>query len=191
MIPDVDECYALLNKHGVPPHIIQHSRVVHDVALSLCQMLNRHGEKLDRALVEAGSLLHDIAKMEGLHTGESHPRAGGLLLLRLGYSEVAEIVRQHVVLDDGTSPNHITETALVHYADKRVRHTTVVSLAERFRDLKERYGKTSSALAWLKDMEERSLRLEERIFQRLPIKPESLESLAEGGPNISGEFEDP
>ena len=191
MVPDAGECYALLEKYKVPPHIVQHSRVVHDVALCLCQMLNRHGEKLDQARVEAGSLLHDIAKMEGLNTGESHPRAGALLLSRLGYPEVAEIVRQHVVLDDGTSQNHITETAVVHYADKRVRHTTVVSLGERFRDLKERYGKTSSALAWLEDLEEKSLLLEERIFQRLPIKPGSLNSLAEGVANFSGEFENP
>jgi HD superfamily phosphodiesterase len=191
MVPNVDECYALLKKYGVPPHIVQHSRVVHDVALCLCQMLNRHGEKLDQARVEAGSLLHDIAKMEGLHTGESHPRAGGLLLSRLGYPEVAEIVRQHVILDDGTSQNSVTETAVVHYADKRVRHTTVVSLAQRFQDLKERYGKTSSALAWLEDLEARSFLLEERIFQRLPIKPESLNSLAGGTSNFSGEFENP
>jgi hypothetical protein len=154
-------------------------------------MLNRHGEKLDQARVEAGSLLHDIAKMEGLHTGESHPRAGALLLSRLGYPEVADIVRQHVVLDDGTPQSHITEPTVVHYADKRVRHVTVVSLAERFRDLKERYGKTSSALAWLEDLEGKSILLEERIFQRLPIQPDSLNSLAEGGVNFSGEFEDP
>jgi putative nucleotidyltransferase with HDIG domain len=191
MVPGVDECYALLKKYGVPPHIVQHSRVVHDVALCLCLMLNRHGEKLDQARVEAGSLLHDIAKMEGLHTGESHPRAGALLLSRLGYPEVADIVRQHVVLDDGTPQSHITEPTVVHYADKRVRHVTVVSLAERFRDLKERYGKTSSALAWLEDLEGKSILLEERIFQRLPIQPDSLNSLAEGGVNFSGEFEDP
>jgi len=191
MVPDADECYALLEKYKVPPHIVQHSRVVHDVALCLCQMLNRHGEKLDQARVEAGSLLHDIAKMEGLNTGESHPRAGGLLLSRLGYPEVAEIVRQHVVLDDGSPQSHITETAVVHYADKRVMHVTVVSLAARFRDLKKRYGRTSSALAWLEDLEEKSILLEERIFQRLPIKPESLNSLAEGTSNFSGEFENP
>jgi hypothetical protein len=95
----------------------------------------------------------------------------------LGYPEVAEIVRQHVVLDDGIPPGQITEAILVHYADKRVKHTAIVSLAERFQDLKERYGKNPPALAWLEDLERKSYELEEQIFQKLTIKPESLASL--------------
>jgi putative nucleotidyltransferase with HDIG domain len=174
MVPKTDECFILLKKYRVPEHVIRHSRVVHGVALCLCQALTRHGEELDQALVEAGSLLHDISKVNSLNTGENHPQAGALLLLRLGYPEVAEIVRQHVVLDEGTPQGPITEAAVVHYADKRVQHTTIVSLAERFRDLKERYGKSSAALAWLEDLEAKSLLLEEYIFQKLPIKPESL-----------------
>lgn len=177
MIPTPNECCALLQAYKVPEHIIRHSRVVHRVALHLCQELNQQGEKLDQAKVEAGSLLHDIAKMEGLHTGEKHSQAGAILLGRLGYPEVAEIVRQHVVLDDGTPQNQITEAAVVHYADKRVQHTSVVSLAERFQDLKERYGKNPAALSWLEDLEKRSLALEKRIFEKLFIKPESLISL--------------
>jgi len=177
MVPTLKECCALLQAYKVPEHIIQHSRVVHRVALHLCQELNHQGEKLDQAVVEAGSLLHDIAKMEGIHTGENHSQAGAILLKRLGYPEVAEIVRQHVVLDDGTPPNQITEAAMVHYADKRVQHTSVVSLKERFQDLKERYGKNPAALSWLEALEKKSLALEKRIFEKLSIKPESLISL--------------
>lgn len=174
MVPKPEECYILLQKYKVPEHIIRHSQVVHGLALYLCQMLNRHGEKLDPAQVEAGALLHDIFKMEGLETGLSHPEAGSLLLARLGYPEVAEIVRQHVVLNDGMPPGQITEASVVHYADKRVKHTMVVSLVERFLDLKERYGKNPVALAWLEDLEKKSMALEASIFQRLPIRPESL-----------------
>lgn len=174
MIPTPDKCFVLLEKYKVPEHIIQHSRIVHAIALYLCQALLRQREKLDPDLVQAGSLLHDIVKMKSLNTGESHPRAGALLLSSLGYPEVAEIVRQHVVLDDGIPPGQITEAALVHYADKRVKHTAIVSLAERFQDLKERYGKSPAALAWLEDLERKSFELEEQIFQKLTIKPESL-----------------
>ena len=177
VIPSRDKCFALLQENEVPGHIIQHSRVVHGVALYLCRALILHGAKLDRALVEAGSLLHDITKMKSLEVGEGHPQSGAHLLSRLGYPQVAEIVRQHVVLDDGISTGPVTEAALVHYADKRVKHTTIVSLAERFRDLKERYGKTPPALAWLENVEGKSLELEERIFRELPIAPESLASL--------------
>ena len=174
MIPTPKECYALLRAYRVPEHIIQHSREVRRLALCLCQELNLQGESLDQAAVEAGSLLHDIAKMEGLQSGENHSQAGARLLRDWGFSEVAEIVRQHVVLDEENPPHPITEAAVVHYADKRVQHTSVVSLSERFQDLKERYGKTPTHLAWLENLEERSLAVEKRIFAKLSIQPESL-----------------
>jgi uncharacterized protein len=177
MIPTPDKCFALLQEYEVPPHVVQHSRVVNGVALCLCRAQILHGEKLDEALVEAASLLHDITKMKSLAIGESHPQSGADLLSRLGYPQVADIVRQHVVLDDGIYTGPVTEATLVHYADKRVKHTTIVSLAERFRDLKERYGKSPAALDWLESLEGKTVELEKRIFYELPITPESLTSL--------------
>jgi putative nucleotidyltransferase with HDIG domain len=163
-----------LQTYRVPEHIIQHSREVHRLALYLCQELTRKGERLNQAAVEAGSLLHDIAKMEGFQSGEDHAQAGARLLRDLGFPEVAEIIRQHVVLDGEQPPHSITEAMVVHYADKRVRHTSVVSLPERFQDLKERYGKNPASLAWLEDLEGSSLAVEKRILARLSLKPESL-----------------
>jgi putative nucleotidyltransferase with HDIG domain len=174
MIPTPTECYALLKAYRVPEHIIQHSREVRRLALILCQELTLQGERLNQAAVEAGSLLHDIAKMEGLRSGENHAQAGARLLRDLGFPEVAEIVRQHVVLDREKPPHPITEAMIVHYADKRVRHTTVVSLAERFQDLKERYGKNPVSLAWLEDLERNSLGVEKRILERLSPASASL-----------------
>ena len=173
-----EECLTLLERYQVPEHIIQHSRVVHRLALSLCRALSGQGEKLNCARIEAGSLLHDIAKMQSMKTGENHSRAGAALLARLGYPEIAEIVRQHVILDEGVYQDGITEAEVVHYADKRVQHVMVVSLEERFKDLKERYGRSPEALAFLDNLERHSRDLETRIFQRLPIKPESLDSFS-------------
>ena len=174
MIPKPEECFLLLKKFEVPEHVIEHSRRVHEVALYLCQMLKRSGEQLDQAQVEAGSLLHDIAKVRTLGSGDNHSQAGARLLLKLGFPEVAEIVRQHVVLDAGTDPKRITEAEVVHYADKRVRHTAVVSLGERFQDLKTRYGKSPGAQAWLEDLEQQGRLLEQRLFQKIPPLPEDL-----------------
>ncbi len=174
MIPKAEECFLLLKRFEVPEHIIEHSRRVHGVASYLCRVLNDHGERLDQALVEAGSLLHDVAKMRTLSTGGNHSQAGARLLRELGFPEVAEIVRQHVVLDAGMHHERITEAEVVHYSDKRVKHTTVVPLLERFRDLKKRYGKSPEALAWLEDLERQSLLLEERLFRKIPVPPEAL-----------------
>ncbi|NWF53646.1 MAG: HDIG domain-containing protein [Syntrophaceae bacterium] len=169
--------FLLLRKYGVPANVVEHSRKVRTVAMFLCRELNRRGEGLDPDLVEAGSLLHDIAKVASLETEESHSQAGARLLREEGFAEVAEIVRQHVVLDSGLDHGRITEAALVHYSDKRVQHTRVVSLEDRFRDLRERYGKTPEARRWLDSLEGQSRVLESRIFQKITIPPEGLAGL--------------
>ena len=183
MIPTPEECFLLLRRFEVPQHVVDHSRAVHAVALFLCRILNRHGERLDQGRIEAASLLHDIAKISALGTLESHSAAGARLLRESGFPELAEIVRQHVILDPGANEGPIREAEVVHYADKRVKFTTIVPLAERFQDLKQRYGKTPEALAWLEKLEVSSSLLEERLFTRIPIAPEALAkiSLSEEG----------
>lgn len=178
MIPPPEECLSVLKAREVPEHIVQHSLTVRKVALFLVRALNERGEKLNQGLIEAGSILHDIAKIDGLKAIQSHSRDGALLLRRLGYPEVAEIVRQHVVLDRPPREGWICEASLVHYADKRVRHTEIVSLKDRFRDLKERYGQKPGAMVWLENAEMESLALEECLFRNLPFTPEILNSLS-------------
>ena len=173
-IPNPEECLLLLQKYGVPPNVVEHSRKVHRMAMFLCRELNRQDEGLDPGLVEAASLLHDIAKVASFETGENHSQAGARLLHEEGFGEVAEIVRQHVILDSGVDHGRITEAALVNYADKRVQHTRVVSLGERFQDLRERYGKTPEAQAWLDSLEGQNRVLEARIFRKIPFVPEGL-----------------
>ena len=180
MVPTKEECLRLLEKFQVPEHIIDHSRKVAEIAVFLGRLLNRQGARLDEGKILAASWLHDIAKMDGLQSGENHSTAGAEILKSLGHPEVAEIVRQHVVLDPDTYAGETDEAVLVHYADKRVKHTVLVSLEERFEDLKERYGKNPVARQWLEDLEKRTRGVEGRIFKRLAIPPESLRSLVEG-----------
>jgi putative nucleotidyltransferase with HDIG domain len=177
MVPTPEECFLLLKKFEVPDHVIDHSRTVRAVALFLCGVLNRCGERLEQGRVEAASLLHDIAKISAMGTLENHAEAGARLLVRCGFPEVADIVRQHVILDPGTNRGSIREAEVVHYADKRVKFATVVPLAERFQDLKERYGKNPEALVWLQKLEASSFRLERRLFEKIPIRPEALANI--------------
>ncbi len=180
MIPPVEECLRLLKKSQVPEHVVEHSRKVCEVAVCLGRLLNRQGAGLDERKIAAASWLHDIAKMDGLRNGEDHSKAGAELLRRLGYPEIAEIVRQHVVLDEATYGGEIGEAMIVHYADKRVKHTALAALEDRFEDLKERYGKHPAARKWLEDLEQQTKRLEVRIFERLGISPDRLQSLVAG-----------
>ncbi len=177
MIPSRDECFLLLQRYEVPSHIIQHSEMVQKIALCLCDFLNRRGERLNAPMVEAASLLHDIAKWKTLNTGQSHAETGAQMVYQLGFFEVAEIIRQHVVLDEEHWEGPASEAGVVYYADKRVKHTAIVSLGDRFIDLKERYGRTRSAAAWLDELEKRCQILEANLFQRLTIAPDMLTSL--------------
>ena len=174
MVPNAEECFLLLRKYEVPENVVEHSRRVHQIARTLCRELNRRGVGLDPAVVEAASLLHDIAKVASFQTRENHSLAGARLLRELGFPEVAEVVRQHVVLDSGLDHGRLTEAGVVHYADKRVKHTEIVSLGDRFADLKERYGKNPEARSRIDAMERQSLILEELIFRKISFPPESL-----------------
>lgn len=62
MIPTREECFELIRRYRMLPHIVQHSKLVAKVALLIARKLNSHGQNLDLALVEAGALLHDITK---------------------------------------------------------------------------------------------------------------------------------
>ena len=102
-----------------------------------------------------------------------------LLLLQkefsLGYLELARVVREHVRLEDEVrDPRPLREAEVVNYADKRVLHTRVVTVTDRFTDLRERYGRTPEALVRIAAMEVRTRALEEKLFAPLDLSPLDL-----------------
>ena len=135
--PDDALCLAMLRAAGADALLTAHSLAVTDVADELCAALVRQGLTLDAAAVHRGALLHDLAKGE-----RDHAAVGGLWLKELGYPALAEIVRQHTE-PDSFEPN---EAGLVFLADKLVRGTERVSLAERFASSAEKC-KTPEAMA--------------------------------------------
>jgi uncharacterized protein len=174
-IPSRAECLALMEDQGMLPNIRAHSLQVSQVARVLAVHLPLFSPPLDLALLEAGALLHDIAKTECLKTREKHTDIGAAFLKALGYPEVAEIVAQHVNLNHGHSrPDRVTEVELVHYADKRVLHEDIVDLPTRFRYLKERYGRTPEDQRRIAALLESSLKQEEKIFRFLPFSPADI-----------------
>ncbi|MCE5244776.1 MAG: HD domain-containing protein [Syntrophobacteraceae bacterium] len=155
----------------MPPHIRRHSMMVAEIALYLARLLNQNSIRLNLQLVEAGALLHDIAKPRSLETGEHHNVLGASMLEAWGYPLLAPIVRDHVTMDDARLNNPITESVLVNYADKRVKHDQVVTIQERFADLVERYGKDREHRKYLMGKINQYAELERRIFEHLAIGP--------------------
>jgi putative nucleotidyltransferase with HDIG domain len=164
-----------MTAHGMLPHIREHSFMVMQVARRLGQALSTAAVPLNLPLIEAGALLHDLGKTPCLGTGENHAEWGAVILEAAGYPEVAQIVREHVILaSTPEAPRPLREAEVVNYADKRVLHTRVVTLEARFADLTERYGRTPQARERLAALLARTLVLENRLFASLSLTPGDL-----------------
>jgi putative nucleotidyltransferase with HDIG domain len=175
VLPSRQQCLALMEAHGMLPNIREHSFQVTRVAIFLGEALAAAGVPLRLPLIEAGAMLHDIGKTPCLRNGQKHAEWGAAILAEMGYHEVASIVKEHVYLAaDSLLPHPPRETEIVNYADKRVLHTRVVMLAERFADLLERYGRTPEARARLTALEVKIQALENKIFAPLDLMPGDL-----------------
>lgn len=177
MIPAREECLRLMGQYGMLENIIDHSLEVAKVALFLSFELNKKGQRIDLGLVEAASLLHDLTKTECLETKEDHAQTGAQALKGMGYERVGEVVAEHIQLSKVKDPSWISEKEVVNYADKRVQHDRIVSLRERFADLKDRYGKGKIAFQQMEKLEKDTLEIEKKIFSILEINPDDLQHL--------------
>ena len=142
-IPTYEECRRLFDETGMLDNIREHSIMVARVSCAIAENLAA-GCPINIDLVRAGALLHDITKTRALSTGEHHAETGGDLLREMGLPRIAEIVAEHVELASFDPDGPLLEKEIVHYADKRVKHTEIVTLHDRIDDLLVRYGKTDA-----------------------------------------------
>jgi uncharacterized protein len=174
-IPTLTDCLALMKAYGMLPNIREHSLLVRQVALQLGTSLVKAGFALHLDLIEVGALLHDLGKTRCLGTSINHAEWGAKALQAAGYPEVAQVVREHVFLQlAGEDPCAIREAEVVNYADKRVLHTEVVTLAARFADLRERYGRSPEAMSRIAGLEQKAQHLEAKLFAPLSLQPADL-----------------
>ena len=172
------ECLEFLEKIKMPPHIRRHSILVAKVSLLLGGLLNRNGAKLDLSVIETGALLHDVGKEKSLATGEDHAVLGAKMLDGLVSPEAARVVREHIFLEPSHIEAPLTESILVNYSDKRVKHEEIVSVEARYLDLITRYAKTVFHRELLLEKLKLYRELEKKIFSHLNIEPQ--------GPEIMG-----
>jgi uncharacterized protein len=140
-IPSRAKCDELIVQYSMLSNIVEHSRQVMNVALAIVDNL-KSGVTVNRDLVIAAALLHDVTKTKSLETKEHHDASGGALLRELGFPSTAEIVEQHVILQNLNLEGMLEEREIAYYADKRVLHDTIVTIEERVHDLTQRYGAT-------------------------------------------------
>ncbi len=176
----VEQAYELLKKQGVPSHIIKHSETVALISVFIGYLYYKKTDRhLDMRLLAVGGLLHDIKKHESLKNGKNHALMGYEFLKKLGFYKEAEIVKFHVYLKPWFYFCKVKEKEVVYYADKRVKHEEIVSLEERFKDLKIRYGKNLRIKIKLKLLEFATVLLEKKIFNEVGEDPDVINRLKE------------
>jgi molybdenum cofactor cytidylyltransferase len=136
-IPADEECREILTTIcKVDPDRIRHSEKVAEAAVEICRAFTWRGFALDLALIYTSALLHDIAKGQ-----RKHDIAGGKILREMGFGEVGDIVGVHSDLAGGNT-NLSLEAKIVYIADKLIEDERQVTLEERYRTSRHRYGVT-------------------------------------------------
>lgn len=136
--PDMDRSLALRLLWAVTPkHVMKHCLAVEALALEIAHALPLN---LDCRLISHAALFHDIARAE-----PQHPQTGALWLEKLGYPEIADIIRSHHDLKD---PHTIDEAAIVYIADKAVQEDERVRLIDRFDDSRDKCQTSDALKAW-------------------------------------------
>ncbi|WP_457551031.1 HDIG domain-containing metalloprotein [Desulfobacula sp.] len=173
-IPSKKECFKLIKKMVMMDHIIDHSIMVSNIALFLSLKLEKYSPNLNARLTTCAALLHDITKTRSFNTKESHAETGGIMLTELGYPEVGDIIRQHVILDSYKNDSPVSAQEIVNYSDKRVLHDKVVSLNKRLEYINLKYGTQKEFKDYIQIMWTNTLALENKIFCQLDITPDQL-----------------
>jgi len=150
-VPGRVDAATLLLSLDPPPWFLHHARAVGEVAGWLAARIAGAGIDVDRRLVEAAALLHDVDKLVPATDPASRlPHGDGSAdwLTRQGHSELARAVAAHPVtrLLDGESYRRWAafasrEERIVAYADKRAGQR-LESMAERFASWDRRYPDT-------------------------------------------------
>ena len=173
-VPSVNECRALMEEHGMLSNIAAHSEAVMRVAAAIVDDLI-DPDDVERPLVVAAALMHDITKTRALETKERHDESGGALARSLGMERIAEIIEQHVFLKDFDPEGPLLAKEIVYYADKRVRHNVVVNLDQRLEYILEHYGKNNPTRhALIRENFKKCIALEQYLFRWLPFGPQDL-----------------
>ena len=170
---------ALLSSLDPPPWFMAHARAVGEVAAFLAARISAAGIAVDRALVEAAALLHDVDKIlpaDDPARALPHGLGSAQWLSERGHPELARSVASHPVtrLADGEAFRRWAafasrEERIVAYADKRAGQR-LESMDARFASWRRRYPDSWDDAAW-RSVRARAERLETDVCRAAGIAP--------------------
>lgn len=95
-IPTREECHAILGRVGMERAVIEHVELVEAIASAVAEAIDRrHPGAVDRGLVTAGALLHDLGRARTHDI--THASVGVEMAEGMGLDpRIVEIIRRHV-----------------------------------------------------------------------------------------------
>jgi predicted hydrolase (HD superfamily) len=182
-IPSRTEACSLLLGLRPSTKLARHMAVVGEVAASLALRMERRGIRVDRHLVEAAAVLHDLDKAlpaEDPLRALGHGTAGARWLSDRGYEELGPSVALHPVMrlgDPGQTEQILhgdsMEVRIVAYADKRVVQQ-VTPMDGRFARWERRHAEYRDALERARRNAER---LEQMVCEAAGLAPKDVTRL--------------
>jgi len=135
MIPTEDQILRMWDTYDLPQQKRIHVRLVARVAMKLAERIIRNDTSVDinKPLLYASAMLHDIDKNVPKLSGEQHPDAGVRVLREVHMPEVASVIKTHalhMILNPDNAPKSIEEKILF-IADKMVKYE-IISIDKRF-----------------------------------------------------------
>jgi putative nucleotidyltransferase with HDIG domain len=195
-VPDRVEAARLLLSLNPPHWHLRHSRAVAETAAWLANRIADRGIAVDRPLVEAAALLHDVDKLlPPLDPASALPHGEGSAewLSRRGHPELARAVANHPVTHLGNEARYrrwssfaTREERIVAYADKRCGQS-LRPMADRFarwerrhavrRDGRKSVGGQTWDRATVARVRARAERLQADVCDAAGVRPEDVRRL--------------
>jgi putative nucleotidyltransferase with HDIG domain len=181
MIPTEEQAKQMLDTYAVPANKQKHLLLVSAVAKYLAEHLTRNNPSINvnRDLLVAATLLHDIDKGIEKLPGEQHPDAAVRVLTEEGMEEVARLVRNHplhCINNPETAPKS-WEEKILFLSDKMVKYE-IITVDKRFdlwrnEELPEQ-GRAQLEMAYPKVKE-----LEKELFSKSGLTSQNLTEFAQ------------
>lgn len=156
-IPTYDEAITILEKVGCSQRIIRHGITVSHLAVKITKKFQAKGVEVDLALIEIGSLLHDIGRSK-IHNVQ-HAFLGAQIIKSFNLPEsLIKMVERHIGSGIPSEeavklglPNkdfipQTLEEKIVSYSDKLIDGNREMSFEEAFSKFSDDLGKSHPAI---------------------------------------------
>jgi putative nucleotidyltransferase with HDIG domain len=164
--PDYEECLEILRLCKDKQETIEHMISVSEFSKKIAILLNENGYNLNINAVQAGALLHDVAKGE-----KAHAKEGAKIAENFGYNCLSEIISEHMNLNNFSE---IGEKEIIYICDKLLKGTELVTLNKRFEQSFKKYENEPHILKNINKRYEDAKTIKDNIENIIGISLENL-----------------